>query len=679
MNQEFGTKAFEMGWFTNTIRNPAKVQIILLIFSILLLAIVLSLIKSLVSAKNFFILVSAFLIANCIYAWPLFGRDISLFQKSSPEKYKESIVINEIIENANQRPGRSLVIPSYHQDELNYENSSYSINTFRLGGSYKETKLFQDTLQSLFNQQDPLFFDLLSISSIDRVYLKKQEFYQSEEKFGLFSPKIDYQSTYSFLDSKYSDSKEELKYSTNFINRESKEEIRTFKEIFSYQLEVNSLSKYKFLSASFENQPEFSLTPEGVFPSRKVYPLFEEISPKNIGFHTNDIEESINNSSGSLSLYARAPESAVQSNDSTLLLSPSERTDSFVRIPLDRAAGQISVKYEDPEHDFSNRIKNPSFEEGLWKEKVGDCNATDDNPVLEMTLGENRASEGNRFLELAATRHIACTNQKDIPVREKTSALFSFDYQSPNGRQAGFHIAFNDSKKSSVSEKISLEKEGVEAESPWQTFTKVISVPEGATSATLTLYSYSRDEKTNVVTRYDNFSLVELPDILDRYYLVSDPETNFREPREIAFDLVNPTKKLVHMQGATTPFYLAMSESFHPEWKAFLNDEAVNGWLKNWIPWVHPRQIDEEKHFKLNGFLNGWFVEPEILCQEESVACRKNEDGSYDIEMRIEFFPQRWFSVGLLISGLTFGGCIFFLFFDAFWRRRQNKTGKISS
>ena len=73
------------------------------------------------------------------------------------------------------------------------------------------------------------------------------------------------------------------------------------------------------------------------------------------------------------------------------------------------------------------------------------------------------------------------------------------------------------------------------------------------------------------------------------------------------------------------------------------------------------------------------------LCQVESYkvhkvesgdlnsACVLNSDGSYDIEMVIEFFPQRWFYLGLLISGTTFLGCITFLGVDFVrrWRRKK--------
>jgi len=43
------------------------------------------------------------------------------------------------------------------------------------------------------------------------------------------------------------------------------------------------------------------------------------------------------------------------------------------------------------------------------------------------------------------------------------------------------------------------------------------------------------------------------------------------------------------------------------------------------------------------------------------------------MEMVVEFFPQRWFYLGLLISGTTFAGCIGYLIFYAVQGRRNRK------
>jgi len=44
-----------------------------------------------------------------------------------------------------------------------------------------------------------------------------------------------------------------------------------------------------------------------------------------------------------------------------------------------------------------------------------------------------------------------------------------------------------------------------------------------------------------------------------------------------------------------------------------------------------------------------------------------NETG--ELEIVIRYSPQDWFELGLKISGLTFIGCIYYLFYD--WRREK--------
>ena len=342
---------------------------------------------------------------------------------------------------------------------------------------------------------------------------------------------------------------------------------------------------------------------------------------------------------------------------------------NFQKVDLPQQAS-YDFSYQDSAHDFSNLIRKSSFEDGLWNDVVGDCNNYDDKGKLGIALSDV-ALDGSKSLELQATRHIACTGPGVLPAVEDKTYFFSFDYQSPNSKEAGYYLGFNDPDKTVINERLPIGDKG------WHTFTKQIKVPAGASSVSLVVYSYSTDGETNIITRYDNFHFVQLPDLENRYYLVSDPKTNFVNPAAIDFELLNPTKKLVHIKGATTPFYLAMSEAYHPQWQAQLTNNKIQGLFNKWIPWVNPDRISDDKHFELDGFLNGWFVEPEQLCANNNSACKKNTNGSYDIEMTVEFFPQRWFYLGLLISGTTLLGCLLYLGYD-FARRRKNKSNLIS-
>jgi hypothetical protein len=83
--------------------------------------------------------------------------------------------------------------------------------------------------------------------------------------------------------------------------------------------------------------------------------------------------------------------------------------------------------------------------------------------------------------------------------------------------------------------------------------------------------------------------------------------------------------------------------------------------------------VGEQFHYKLNDFLNGWYVDPQALCQSDTAACTRNADGSVDLEMTLEFFPQRWFYLGLIISSTTLLACLAYLLYiwKAPWLRTR--------
>lgn len=55
-------------------------------------------------------------------------------------------------------------------------------------------------------------------------------------------------------------------------------------------------------------------------------------------------------------------------------------------------------------------------------------------------------------------------------------------------------------------------------------------------------------------------------------------------------------------------------------------------------------QISSSNHLIMNGFANGWIIDPGTLCKP-STPC--------DIEFVAEFYPQRYFSMALAITGIT--------------------------
>ena len=136
---------------------------------------------------------------------------------------------------------------------------------------------------------------------------------------------------------------------------------------------------------------------------------------------------------------------------------------------------------------------------------------------------------------------------------------------------------------------------------------------------------------------------------------------------------MNPSKKTVNVKGATTSFFLATSESYHPQWRLMFNNEKTKSKIMSLLPSTPADSIPSNDHFELDGLFNGWYIDVDKLCKEQQL-CTLNADGTYDLELVAEFTPQRWFYVGLIISGTTLAGCLGYLGFVG-WRKLRRRRG----
>jgi len=122
---------------------------------------------------------------------------------------------------------------------------------------------------------------------------------------------------------------------------------------------------------------------------------------------------------------------------------------------------------------------------------------------------------------------------------------------------------------------------------------------------------------------------------------------------------VNSVRWDVVVQGTNDPFILVVLESFDPGWKAFVVSrkavgiEAFSGKLamsafENIFDETftilellfNGRRINEQKHMRVNGFANGWLIDP-------------GDFGSGDLFITVYFVPQLAFYAGVFSSGLA--------------------------
>lgn len=163
---------------------------------------------------------------------------------------------------------------------------------------------------------------------------------------------------------------------------------------------------------------------------------------------------------------------------------------------------------------------------------------------------------------------------------------------------------------------------------------------------------------------------------------------NGREP-EIIFKRINPTKYLVKVSQAKQPFWLVFSEGFHKEWRLYKLQKAdykqLNG-LEDIVA-DYPdlgvqearhlqkftfgdikyllRQADSREHFLVNGYANGWYIDPSELGLGR------------DFTLVLYFWPQSLFYFGLIISGSTLLFCVGYLVWD--WKRKRKRNSLIQA
>ena len=146
-------------------------------------------------------------------------------------------------------------------------------------------------------------------------------------------------------------------------------------------------------------------------------------------------------------------------------------------------------------------------------------------------------------------------------------------------------------------------------------------------------------------------------------------KNELKKPKEANFESINSTKKIIHIVEAKAPFFLVMSESYDSRWQVHLNNKKTDNFFGKFWPYPITNKVQDSHHYELNGYLNSWYINPDELCKNDNTACQKNADGSYNLEMTIEFWPQRLFYLGLIISGTTFIGCLGYLLYA--WRKRR--------
>jgi hypothetical protein len=139
------------------------------------------------------------------------------------------------------------------------------------------------------------------------------------------------------------------------------------------------------------------------------------------------------------------------------------------------------------------------------------------------------------------------------------------------------------------------------------------------------LASYQRPTQVSIR------DLKVIPNIPQEMILLETENNKLETPKNINFERVDSTKYKVHITGANQPFILVFSELYDAGWK-----------------------ISNYKHFLINGYANGWWID---------------KTGDYDLE--IEYAPQKILNVGYIISGTTALIAIIIVLVTVIWKKNN--------
>lgn len=85
--------------------------------------------------------------------------------------------------------------------------------------------------------------------------------------------------------------------------------------------------------------------------------------------------------------------------------------------------------------------------------------------------------------------------------------------------------------------------------------------------------------------------------------------------------------------------------------------------------------VGDQSHILVNNGTNSWLINAEALCLGRNESfCQKNNDGTYEMEFILEYFPQRLSYLGLVVSFLTVIGGLGYILFQSL--RSYNRFAK---
>jgi hypothetical protein len=165
----------------------------------------------------------------------------------------------------------------------------------------------------------------------------------------------------------------------------------------------------------------------------------------------------------------------------------------------------------------------------------------------------------------------------------------------------------------------------------------------------ISLFSYSNKDKLSSLFTFRKEGNLEI--------------SNNTFSAHVTYKELNPTKYKITLNRVKGVFPLVFSQTFNKGWKLYINKS--NDTL---LSFLYP-SIQESQHVLVNGYANAWFISTDNICRSK-VSCQRNQDGTYNLTLSLEFLPQNLYYIGEIVSGITF--VIALILIVLFWKKYKN-------
>jgi len=250
-----------------------------------------------------------------------------------------------------------------------------------------------------------------------------------------------------------------------------------------------------------------------------------------------------------------------------------------------------------------------SFEEGLIPLEFLNSGAGSE---FDLNLDSGTKSEGEYSLKV--TTNVTSSGRwswlagKEIGVSKNEFYQITTHVKAQNVAQS--HIVIEGFNETSESwQQILQSPNGLDGTFEWREFSKLLAIPQGVTKIRFIVNAgWVGDTANGIATTW--FDDIRITRILGNEEILA-----------LTYQKTNPTLWKVE-SNSQEPFILSFNENYDSLWSAYVNGERITS-------------------FPLYGMVNGFWI---------------NRTGQ--LEITIEYEPQRWFFYGSIISATTFLACI---------------------